>query len=83
MIFFACLEHMTYAERLTAMRATWNGLRAGALWCSIETPNRLWWFDEHTSFLRVLQLVAGRARVRLFTLQSASSFPALVSRTDR
>lgn len=50
-IFFACLEHMTYAERLTAMRATWAGLKPGALWCSIETPNRLWWFDEHTSFL--------------------------------
>lgn len=50
-IFFACLEHMTYAERLTAMRATWSGLKRGALWCSIETPNRLWFFDEHTSFL--------------------------------
>lgn len=50
-IFFACLEHMTYAERLTAMRATWSGLKPGALWCSIETPNRLWWIDEHTSFL--------------------------------
>jgi 2-polyprenyl-3-methyl-5-hydroxy-6-metoxy-1,4-benzoquinol methylase len=50
-IFFACLEHMTYAERLDAMRSTWSGLTPGALWCSIETPNRLWWFDEHTSFL--------------------------------
>ena len=50
-IFFACLEHMTYEERLTAMRATWSGLKPGALWCSIETPNRLWFFDEHTSFL--------------------------------
>jgi 2-polyprenyl-3-methyl-5-hydroxy-6-metoxy-1,4-benzoquinol methylase len=50
-IFFACLEHMTYAERLSSMRATWTGLKPGALWVSIETPNRLWWFDEHTSFL--------------------------------
>lgn len=50
-IFFACLEHMTYEERLAAMRTTWNGLKPAALWCSIETPNRLWWFDEHTSFL--------------------------------
>ena len=36
LIFFACLERMTYAERLTAMRATWSGLKAGALWCWIE-----------------------------------------------
>jgi 2-polyprenyl-3-methyl-5-hydroxy-6-metoxy-1,4-benzoquinol methylase len=50
-IFFACLEHMTYAERIDAMRTTWNALRPGALWCSIETPNRLWFFDDHTSRL--------------------------------
>jgi 2-polyprenyl-3-methyl-5-hydroxy-6-metoxy-1,4-benzoquinol methylase len=50
-IFFACLEHMTYAERIAAMRSTWNALQPGALWCAIETPNRLWIIDEHTSRL--------------------------------
>lgn len=50
-IFFACLEHMTYDERLRAMSSSWNQLRPGALWCSIETPNRLWFYDDHTSRL--------------------------------
>jgi 2-polyprenyl-3-methyl-5-hydroxy-6-metoxy-1,4-benzoquinol methylase len=50
-IFFACLEHMTHDERITAMRGTWNMLGKGALWCLIETPNRLWYFDHHTSRL--------------------------------
>jgi S-adenosylmethionine-dependent methyltransferase len=50
-IFFACLEHMTYAERLRAMRLSWEQLRPGDLWCSIETPNRLWFYDDHTSRL--------------------------------
>lgn len=50
-IFFACLEHMTHAERIEAMRDTWNALPEGALWCVIETPNRLWFFDDHTSQL--------------------------------
>jgi len=50
-IFFACLEHMTYAERITAMRSTWDALQPGALWCVVETPNRLWLIDEHTSQL--------------------------------
>jgi len=50
-IFFACLEHMTLAERIQSMRATWTSLAPGGLWCCIETPNRLWHFDEHTSRL--------------------------------
>jgi SAM-dependent methyltransferase len=50
-IFFACLEHMTYAERIQAMRTTWNALRPGSMWCAVETPNRLWIIDEHTSRL--------------------------------
>jgi len=50
-IFFACLEHMTHGERMQAMRESWSNLRAGDLWCAIETPNRLWFYDEHTSRL--------------------------------
>lgn len=50
-IFFACLEHMTYTERIRAMAQTWDGLRPQALWCCVETPNRLWFFDDHTSRL--------------------------------
>lgn len=50
-IFFACLEHMTHAERMRAMQDTWRAIQPGALWCVIETPNRLWFFDDHTSRL--------------------------------
>jgi S-adenosylmethionine-dependent methyltransferase len=50
-IFFACLEHMTYAERIQAMHDSWHALPHSALWCVIETPNRLWFFDDHTSHL--------------------------------
>ncbi len=50
-IFFACLEHMTLDERLIAMKNTWAMLKKGGLWVVIETPNRLWYFDRHTSQL--------------------------------
>jgi S-adenosylmethionine-dependent methyltransferase len=50
-IFFAALEHLTYAERISAMRDTWAMLQPGGLWCVVETPNRLWWFDAHTAYL--------------------------------
>jgi S-adenosylmethionine-dependent methyltransferase len=50
-IFYAALEHMTMDERLSAMRSTWQMLPAGGWWCVIDTPNRLWYYDAHTSLL--------------------------------
>jgi 2-polyprenyl-3-methyl-5-hydroxy-6-metoxy-1,4-benzoquinol methylase len=50
-IFYASLEHMTIKERLIAMKKSWDMLSAGDLWCVIETPNRLWYYDAHTSLL--------------------------------
>ena len=49
-IFFASLEHMTLDEKLTAMRSTWSLLRPGGIWCVIEAPNRLWFWDGHSTF---------------------------------
>ena len=50
-IFYAALEHMTTEERLSAMKTTWQMLPTGGLWCVIDTPNRLWYYDAHTSLL--------------------------------
>ena len=50
-IFFAALEHMTLAERLSALRDAWGMLNLGGLLTVVETPNRLWWFDAHTARL--------------------------------
>lgn len=51
LIFFACLEHMTLAERLSSLRMAWEMLPSGGLLIVVETPNRLWYFDNHTSKL--------------------------------
>lgn len=50
-IFFACLEHMTLAERLVSLEAAWTLLPEGGLLSVVETPNRLWFFDAHTARL--------------------------------
>lgn len=50
-VFYASLEHMTHQERLTAIVDTWPLVKPGGHWCVIGTPNRLWHFDYHTSFL--------------------------------
>jgi 2-polyprenyl-3-methyl-5-hydroxy-6-metoxy-1,4-benzoquinol methylase len=50
-IFFAALEHMTYQERIDSIASTFNGMRDDALWCVVDTPNRIWYYDSHTSLL--------------------------------
>lgn len=50
-IFFACLEHMTLEEKLGSVERTWKYLKPGALLAVVGTPNRLWWYDGHTSRL--------------------------------
>ena len=50
-LYFAALEHMTNEERLQSLAEAWSLLSAGGLLAIIETPNRLWYFDHHTSWL--------------------------------
>lgn len=50
-IFFACLEHMTIKERLSSLKDAWDMLPPGGLLVVVETPNRLWYFDDHTAKL--------------------------------
>ena len=50
-IFSGSLEHMTNAERLAGLRGAWQILPAGGLLSVVDAPNRLWYFDRHTSQL--------------------------------
>jgi len=50
-VFFASLEHMTLDERIAALSRVWSSLKTGAFLVVIDAPNRLWWFDSHTSSL--------------------------------
>jgi 2-polyprenyl-3-methyl-5-hydroxy-6-metoxy-1,4-benzoquinol methylase len=50
-VFWAVLEHMTIDERIMALKSAWSCLPPGGLLTVVETPNRLWPLDSHTSFL--------------------------------
>jgi 2-polyprenyl-3-methyl-5-hydroxy-6-metoxy-1,4-benzoquinol methylase len=50
-IFYASLEHMLYTERLAAIRGTWDLLPPGGLWCVVEAPKRLWYYDHHSAHM--------------------------------
>ena len=46
----ASLEHMTHDERMATLRAAWAMLKPGAFLLVCDLPNRLWFYDHHTSF---------------------------------
>jgi S-adenosylmethionine-dependent methyltransferase len=50
-VFLAVLEHMNFEERKSALRAAWEILPIGKKICISDTPNRLWFYDGHTSEL--------------------------------
>ena len=53
-MFFASLEHMTYQERISTLKQAWSLLKKDGLLIIIETPNRLWYRDTHTTDLPFL-----------------------------
>ena len=50
-LLIALLEHLTISERMNALRATWKVLEPNGILVIYETPNRLAYYDWHTSFL--------------------------------
>jgi S-adenosylmethionine-dependent methyltransferase len=48
-IFFAVMEHMTWKERSDSLLQTWQLLRPGQYLVIVESRNRLWHTDSHTS----------------------------------
>jgi S-adenosylmethionine-dependent methyltransferase len=50
-LFSASLEHMTYEERIISLKLAWDMLEDNGFLAVIETPNRLYYLDEHSSFL--------------------------------
>lgn len=50
-LIYAVLEHQTVPERLETLSACWDLLRPGGMLVVADTPNRLTYWDAHTSEL--------------------------------
>jgi len=48
---YALLEHLVPIERLKFLEAAWNDLNIGGHILIVECPNRLHWFDWHSTML--------------------------------
>lgn len=76
-IFFACLEHMTISERLISLRDAWEMLSSEGLLIIVETPNRLWYFDSHTSKLPFFQWLPNELAFKYSSFSPRKNFREL------
>jgi len=81
-IFFACLEHMTIAERLSSLRDAWEMLPADGLLVVVDTPNRLWYFDGHTSILPFFHWLPNELAFAYSKFSSRENFRELYNEYD-
>jgi S-adenosylmethionine-dependent methyltransferase len=63
-LFFAVLEHMTHEECLQSLSCVWKSMNPGALLGIVDTPNRLWCFDEHTGLLPFFRWLPDEIAIR-------------------
>jgi S-adenosylmethionine-dependent methyltransferase len=49
-LYFATYEHLTLTERKKSLSKAWEMVVPGGLVGFIECPNRLWYYDVHTTF---------------------------------
>lgn len=81
-IFFATIEHMIHEERMLAMKETWNLLNQGGLWVVLETPNRLWYFDGHTSGLPFFQWLPDDLAIKYSKYSPRNEFASVYRKYD-
>lgn len=73
-VFYASLEHMTIAERLRSLEHAWRLLPRGGICWVIETPNRLWFWDSHTSLLPFFHWLPDEVATRYARFSPRNSF---------
>jgi len=76
-MFFACLEHMTISERLISLRDAWAMLPVGGLLIIVETPNRLWYYDDHTAWLPFFHWLPNELAFQYTRFSERENFNAL------
>jgi 2-polyprenyl-3-methyl-5-hydroxy-6-metoxy-1,4-benzoquinol methylase len=81
-IFFASLEHMTIAERLAGLGDAWQMLPHAGLLVVVETPNRLWYYDGHTSMLPFFHWLPNELAFRYSRLSPRENFRELYRSYD-
>ena len=81
-IFFASLEHMTLDERLSNLVAAMNLTKPGGWLVVIEAPNRLWYYDTHTSWLPYFDWLPDELALEYLRYSPREVLQKLASKSD-
>lgn len=81
-IFFASLEHMTFNERIVSLSKAWDSLNKNGLIIVIETPNRLFHFDDHTSLLPFYNWLPHETAVEYCKYSKRQAFKKHIEKND-
>lgn len=74
-LLFAVLEHLTQEERQHYLSTVWRDiLRPGGYLIVVDTPNRLAYFDAHTSHLPFFHLLPPELGLRYFNRSPRAEF---------
>ena len=82
-VLFAVLEHLTLEERLNTLRHLWDALEPGGAIAIIETPNRLSYFDSHSSEQDFVHLLPDNLAFRLANQSPRQAYRDVMGRAAR
>jgi S-adenosylmethionine-dependent methyltransferase len=74
-LLYAVLEHLTQEERIECLSTIWHQiLRPGGHLVVVDTPNRLSYFDAHTSEMPFFHLLSPHLALQYFSRSSRAEF---------
>jgi S-adenosylmethionine-dependent methyltransferase len=79
-LLFTVMEHMTIQERLKTLKEAWDLLLPGGTLIVAETPNRLTYFDYHTSQLPFFHLLPLELAVKYYENSSRNQFKLAIKK---
>ena len=77
---YAVVEHQTLDERIEALTNGWRLLRPGGHLVVVEAPNRLTYYDWHSSMLPFFHMLPRELQARYCTRSPRQDFVTTVSR---
>ncbi|MEH2283909.1 MAG: glycosyltransferase [Nostoc sp.] len=79
-LLFAVLEHTTIQERLNTLKTCWDMLLPNGILIVAETPNRLTYYDYHTSWLPFFHFLPLDLAVEYYTKSPRTQFKLTVKK---